>query len=336
MTAASPIRRLVGVALNAAIDKTVAVDRLLPGEIHRPEVLAVVPGGKAANTVRAAAHLGIPGAVVAVLGGQAGAWYAEALRVRSIALHAVDQPGETRTCLSVLDRSTGRLTEFYEPGLELGPDAWQAIEDALAAALAPDPERTLVVLAGSLPPGTPEDAYRRLGRLAADTSATWTVDIPGIPLMAALEASPWLVKLNQDEAATTAGIHSTSQADLVRAADWLRSHGARNVLITLGRDGSILVTDEGAWRCDPSPVVGLYPVGSGDALLAGLSAACARGEPLSEAVRYAGAVAAANALVPGQGDLDTDAVHDIDERIGIAPIRAPDGRVPTRRAPTTG
>jgi 1-phosphofructokinase len=99
----APIRRVVGVALNAAIDKTVSVDRLVAGAIHRPVIRSVVAGGKAANVVRAAGHLGLDGAMVAVLGGYAGAWYREALEARSIGLHEVNVAGETRTCLSVLD-----------------------------------------------------------------------------------------------------------------------------------------------------------------------------------------------------------------------------------------
>jgi tagatose 6-phosphate kinase len=330
LTGVPRIKRLVGVALNAAVDKTVAVERLRPGEIHRPQVLAVVPGGKAANTVRAAAHLGIPGTVVAVLGGHAGVWYAAALRERGVALEAVDQAGETRTCLSVLDRSAGRLTELYEPGLELGAEAWPAIENALQRALASDPTRTLVVLAGSLPPGTPEDAYRSLGRLAAEQGAMWSVDIAGASLIAALDASPWLVKLNQHEAAETTGAASTSEAGLIVAARRLRSSGAANVLITRGPEGSILATEDGVWRYGPPPVPGPYPVGSGDALVAGLAACLARGQSLPDAARYAGAVAAANALVPGQGDFDPSGLDAIHEHISME--RVDDWERPPSRA----
>ena len=81
---AGVIRRVIGVSLNAAVDKTASVDRLIPGAIHRPVVRSVVPGGKAVNVVRAARHLGLDGEVVAVLGGHAGAWYREALAARSI------------------------------------------------------------------------------------------------------------------------------------------------------------------------------------------------------------------------------------------------------------
>ena len=75
MTAgAGPVRRLVCVSVNAAIDKTAAVPRLVPGEIHRPEMLSVLPGGKALNVARAARTLGLEASVIAVLGGFAGDW----------------------------------------------------------------------------------------------------------------------------------------------------------------------------------------------------------------------------------------------------------------------
>jgi fructose-1-phosphate kinase PfkB-like protein len=51
-------------------------------------------------------------------------------------------------------------------------------------------------------------------------------------------------------------------------------------------------------------VQGPYPVGSGDAFLAGLAAATLAGKSLEDALRLASGAAAANALVAGAGDLD--------------------------------
>ncbi len=115
--AAAPVRRLVCVSLNAAIDKISAVERLVSGEIHRPELLSVVPGGKALNVARAAVGLGLDAVVVPVVGGHAGAWLVAALDAAGLVCRPVEVPGETRTCLTILDRSTGQLTEFYEAGL---------------------------------------------------------------------------------------------------------------------------------------------------------------------------------------------------------------------------
>jgi tagatose 6-phosphate kinase len=304
---------MVGVALNAAIDRIVAVDRLERGAIHRPSVLSEVPGGKAANAARAAASLGLPARVVAVIGGHAGRWYDDALRESGVDLHAIAVAGETRTCLSVLDQSTGDLTEFYDPGLTVPEDAWQRIEAALIDGLGAEPAFCLVLLAGSLPPGIPEDAYRRLGAICAQRQAPWIVDIAGRPLLEALEAGPWLVKLNEREAADSARLASgrldeTAVRDL---ADWLRARGAQNVLLTRGVDGAILRTADGTWSLGPPPVRGPFSVGSGDALVAGLAVALGRGLSLPDAVRYGSAVAAANALVAGQGVFDPTRIEEI-------------------------
>ena len=295
--------RLVCVSLNAAIDKIVAVDELRRGEIHRPENLSMVPGGKALNVARAAAALGMPVCAIVVLGGHAGEWTASALRACAIEVRIVQQPRETRTCLSVLDRGDGSLTEFYEPGLAIDATGWGAIEDSLAASLSGDASETLVVLAGSLPPGAPVDGYARLIDLARRTGARTVVDADRDVLDAALTARPWLVKVNAREAAVATGIDATDEGAAVAAAQAISARTGNATLITRGRDGAIVLTETGeVWRVGPPPEFGLYPVGSGDSMLAGLIVALASGYTLPEAARRGGAVGAANALVPGQGE----------------------------------
>jgi tagatose 6-phosphate kinase len=303
MTDAMAIERLVGVSLNAAIDKVAAVEQLELGRIHRPELLASVPGGKALNAVRAAHGLGGAADVVAVVAGHAGSWVEEQLEARGIRGWFVRVEGETRTCLSVLDRSTGHLTEFYEAGLVLPEDRWESVEEALGDALAVRPEASVVLLAGSLPPGAPPDAYRLLALRAAAAGARVVVDVGGPPLSAALEAHPWLVKINAAEASAATGLPTTHRRDVLIAARRLMQDGAQQALVTMGVDGAVLVTDSGAWGVGRAPVIGPYSVGSGDALVGGFLAALARGAKLSAALGHGAAAATANALIPGQGEL---------------------------------
>lgn len=298
-------RRLVCVSVNAAIDKIAAVDRLLPGEIHRPDLLSVVPGGKALNVARAAARLGMPVRAVVVLGGHAGDWMEGALRARDIDTRTVRIGGETRTCLSVLDEETGTLTEFYERGLTIDAGGWAAVEEALAAELADDPSGSLVVLAGSLPPGAPVDGYARLTAHSMRAGARTVVDADGDALHGALAARPWLVKVNAREAAVAMGRGGADEAGVVAAARAIGKRTTGAVLVTRGPDGAVVVDDAGeAWRVGGPPERGRYPVGSGDSLLAGLVVALASGFALPEAARRGGAVGGANALVPGQGEFD--------------------------------
>jgi tagatose 6-phosphate kinase len=313
--------RVVGVALNAAIDKTAAVERLEPGAIHRPAILAALPGGKAVNVARAAMRLGLPATVVAVVGGHAGSWFAAALAARDLPVRLVRVDGETRTCLSVLDRATGHLTEFYEPGVELPTEAWRDVEAALATALGDASDDSLVVLAGSLPPGAPPDAYARLARQATTVGAEVVVDAGGSPLERALAARPWLVKVNAREAAETTGVATDDLDGVLQAARRLREAGAQQALVTRGIHGAVFVGDD-AWELGPPPELGPYTVGSGDVLLAGFAVALGRGDPLPDALRYATAAAAANALVPGQGELDS---VDVERLLPHCTIRRSEG-----------
>ncbi len=288
----TPVRRVVGVALNAAIDKTASVPALVPGEIHRPEVLSAVPGGKAANVVRAAAHLGLPGSVVAVIGGHAGAWYRAALEARSIPLHAVDVEGETRTCLSVLDKSTGTLTEFYEPGVTLSTTDWARVEAAVREALAIDAAGAVVVLA-----------------------------VGGEPLAVSLGANPWLVKVNAHEAESITGTSARTETRAITAAGELRRRGASVAIVTRGVHGAVLASDEGTWVLGnlPARLRGPFTVGSGDAFLAGYLAGIARGMDPDGALRLAGAAGAANARIPGQGELDPADVDRTLDAVEVSP-----------------
>ena len=306
LDSAPRIRRLIGVSLNTAVDKTATVERLIPGTIHRPTVRSVVPGGKAVNAIRAAGHLGLDGEVVAVLGGHTGAWFRAAMADRSIPLHAVEVAAETRSCLSVLDQTTGELTELYEAGIELEDRDWPRVEDALREALGSGGPSCVVVLAGSLPPGAPVDAYGRLGAIASGLGARTVVDVAGPPLMAALDARPWLVKVNAAEVETVTGTSARTRKRAVEAAQALIDRGADSAIVTRGIHGAALVTRDGTWVLGGLPAArrGPYSVGSGDAFLGGLLVGLARGLSAGDALRLGGAAGAANARKQGQGELD--------------------------------
>jgi 1-phosphofructokinase family hexose kinase len=319
-----PIRRVVGVALNAAVDKTVSVERLVAGSIHRPVVRSVVAGGKAANVVRAARHLGLDGAVVAALGGHAGAWYRTEMEARSIDLFEVAVDGETRTCLSVLDESSGELTEFYEAGARLDEAAWSAVESALAAAIDVDGDGVVVVLAGSLPPGAPVDGYARLVAIARRAGARAVVDSDGESLVAALAERPWLVKVNATEAESVTGDSARTAPRATAAAAALRERGAGSVIVTRGVHGASLATAAGAWTLGNLPAAhrGPWSVGSGDAFLAGYLAGVARALDEAGVLALAGAAGSANARLPGQGELDPDEVGRTAARLAVSPERS--------------
>jgi 1-phosphofructokinase family hexose kinase len=301
------------VAPSPSIDRLFEVDRLRAGEIHRPTRFVRVAGGKGLNAARAAAALGTDVRAVALLGGWSGRWIADELDRIGIPLVASACAGETRSCLSVADEESGALTEFYEESAAVSPEEWGAFvrlaENAAGSA-------NWTTVSGSLPPGAPADGYERLA--AAETNVA--VDTAALG-----DARPALVKVNASEAAALTELPVGATAEAIAAAHLLRRRiggDGHAAAVTSGRDGAVLVTADGtAWRGSLT-AAGRYPVGSGDAFLAGLVTALAAGNDWPDALAGALGAAAANAEMPGAGVLDGDRARTLARQVVVEPAVA--------------
>jgi tagatose 6-phosphate kinase len=316
-----PIGRLLFVAANPSIDRLYELDRLAAGEIHRPRSIVAVPGGKGLNAARAAAALGGSVTAVGIVAGRAGDWIVERLVELGIDCRMARSTGETRSCISVLDRSTGALTEIYERGAEVEPVAWEALEAIIRAQLGVG-DVVAVGLSGSLPPGAPSDGYGRIARIAALSARPVPVlaDTYGPALAAVLAERPAIVKLNSTEASEASRIHVVDAASAVEAARVLRDAGAACVVVTLEVGGAVVVSATARTQLIPPDMRGAYPVGSGDAFLGGLMVGHGRGAPVVEAARLGLAAAIANAQIPGAGALDPTSIGRILDRVSVTSI----------------
>lgn len=314
-------RRLLFVAANPSIDRLYELDRLVSGTIHRPQSILAVPGGKGLNAARAAAALGGSVTAVGIVAGQAGNWIAEQLTRRGIETRLARSSGETRTCVSVLDRSTGALTEIYERGEAVEPPAWEALEAIVLAELERG-DLAAVAISGSLPPGAPPDGYGRIARMAAAGSDVVAVlaDTYGPALAAVLAERPTLVKVNAAEAGEASGVTVSDAASAAEAAGVLRAAGAATVIVTLGVAGAVVATVTQTIRLTPPDLRGAYPVGSGDAFLGGVAVGHGRGDSIVEAARLGIAAGIANAHTPGAGELDPTSIHRILGQIAVTAI----------------
>jgi 1-phosphofructokinase family hexose kinase len=317
MTSPGPVR-LICVVPNPSIDRTVEVDRLEPGRIHRPDDVVAVPGGKGLNVARAARNLDVPVEAVLLLAGHAGRWIADELDRLGLAYRAAWVAGETRSCLSVLDHSTGLLTEVYEPGPAVTAPDWAAFVAAIQAALAAAGDRGLVALSGSLPRDAPDEAAAAIVAAAGAAGGRALVDTSGASLTAAIGARPFLVKVNASEAGAALGREVSSEQDAAEAARDLVARGAEWAIVTRGAGGAVGWDGAEAWAVD-APAGGPQTVGAGDAFLAGFAAGLSAEASFADCLRRAAAAAAASTLVPGPGNLDA---VEADRRLAGITVRA--------------
>lgn len=293
------------VTLNPALDRTVSLDRLQPGGLNRALSVRLDAGGKGINLARVLRRLGIDAVSLGFLAGDTGRLVAELLGREGMASDFVWVPGETRTNLKLVD-GRGRVTEVNEPGPLVTEVELQALE---ARVLALDPAVQVLALAGSAPPGVEPELYGRLLRLARERGLRTVLDAEGDALEAGLEARPYLVKPNADEAARLFGERPGTLAEAAEMAATLVERGVELALVSLGAAGCAFATrGESGWGRPPEvPVRGT--VGAGDSLLAGVVAGVLGGREASEAVRMGVAVAASAVAQEGPGRPDPEQVR---------------------------
>ena len=293
----------IGVISTApAVDRTHVVAELRPGTIHRPATVLVRPGGKGFNVAHVLRTLGVDVTIAAPLAGASGRWLAEQAAANGLDVRPTWVPGELRTCLSVFAEADVSLTEFYEPPLPVAQADWDRfVADALTAMAEAHP--ALVALSGKLPAGLALEGLAVLIAGLAAQGRTVALDADGPGAVEAVRALPKgsVVKINAFEAAVWSHGRVTT-LDAVREVR--RSMGVDTLVVTMDRDGALASTSGATWRLGTSPVSGHFPVGSGDAFLAGMLAAHAVGAPLGEQLRLGAGVAAANTEQPGAGVVD--------------------------------
>lgn len=282
------------VNLNLAVDHIVVVDELRVGEVQRSLSERRQAGGKGVNVARVLKTLDQESLLSGFTGGSAGEFIEANLRAEKIASHFTRVAGESRTCLIINDRSRREQTVINAPGATISDAEFRDFETSYTRSLA---LADFVIITGSLPPNLPVGTYARLIEAARMVGKRVLLDCAGAALRLALEARPFLVKVNGAEAAELLDAPAVEDFDgATRAAGKLRASGAESVMITLGATGAVFDFGKARYRFAAPHVAGLNSVGSGDATLAGLAAGLSRGLTPQESGALAIAAGAANAL----------------------------------------
>lgn len=309
---------ILTLTLNPAVDHTVVVDRLRIGDVNRFRQPQLDPAGKGINASRMAHRLGWPTIAFGFLAGEIGLIVEKALDSEGIQRHFVRVGGQTRINTTVVEAATGNATGFYGPGPTVDPKHLETLEGLLRFWL---PASRVLVLAGSLPPGVPEDTYATFVRLARTFGVKTILDAAGAPLRLGVDAGPDLIKPNVAEAEGLLGRRLPDLAAVVAGAREIAARGVGAVVISMGGEGAVCVQGTRAWRAIPPRIEPRSTVGSGDSLVAGMAIALARGDDLADGLRLGTAAGAATAMTPGTSLGSAEDVATLLPHVQIEEIR---------------
>lgn len=280
--------------LNPALDYVMHPLTLDMGFTNRSSSEELHCGGNGINISTLLNELDVPSIAMGIAAGFTGDYLIRRLQEKGVALNFV-----------LLDRGYTRINIKLN-GIVMtmvngmGPKIPEKKVDELLERMDVVGAGDTLVLTGSIPNSLPEDMYMQIMRRLGGRGIQFVVDAPGQLLMESLEAHPFLIKPNNHEVGRIFGVEIEEPEACMPYAHKLQDAGARNVIISCGGHGSLLLDENGAEHVVPTAKIRLVnATGAGDSMVGGFLAQVTRGVDYETALIFASACGTATAASKG-------------------------------------
>lgn len=282
------------VTLNPSIDYVVHIDRLVPGITNRTSSEEYYFGGKGINVSHVLAELDLDNTALGFVAGFTGEAIEKGTshpRIKTDFIHLKE--GVSRINVKI---KSDEETEINGQGPHIDDEALEAFmkkTDGIS-------DGDTLILSGSIPKTMPDDVYERILERLKDRNVRIVVDATKKLLVNALKYRPFLIKPNRQEISELFGVKVEDEETTLFYARRLQEMGAKNVLVSLGGDGAMLLDETGrVHKAAAAKGRVLNTVGSGDSMVAGFVAGCMLKNDYAYALRLGTACGGATAFLPG-------------------------------------
>ena len=279
------------VTFNPALDYVVKVPDFQVGQVNRIVEEQMEVGGKGINVSSVLKRLGVDNCALGFVAGFTG---------REI-LRLLDEEGITHKFIEVeegLSRINMKLKSEVETEINgIGPYIHQEALNKLYVQLDALQEGDFLVLAGSIPSMLQANTYEMLIKRVVSSKVEVIIDATKDLLIKALPYRPFLIKPNHHELSELFSVALETRDEILVYAKRLQDMGARNVLVSRGDKGAILLTEQGE-VVEALPIEGQVKntVGAGDSMVAGFLAGYLEQKDIKEALKWGLAAGSATAF----------------------------------------
>ncbi len=282
------------VTLNPSIDYIVRLDSFKSGITNRTTSEKYFFGGKGINVSCVLAQLGISSVALGFVAGFTGDAIVNGIQNERIKTDFIKlDEGISRINIKI---KSGDETEINCQGPKISEEKLEMLMQKIELLQNGD----TVVLAGSVPNTMPDDTYERILERIGDKDIKIVVDATKNLLLNSLKYKPFLIKPNRQELSEIFNVPIKTEDDIEKYANKLREKGAKNVIVSLGGEGAMLIDEYGVKHKEGVADIDVVnTVGSGDSMVAGFVAACSDGKDYSYALKLGSACGNATAILDG-------------------------------------
>jgi tagatose 6-phosphate kinase len=315
------------ITLNPLLDKTLYIDSLQRGTIHRASKCELAAGGKGNNVARQLTCFGISTTATGFIGGKSGAILEQILSEEKIAHDFVQTKSPTREGITYRE-ADGTATAFFDPPPEIFPDEADRLVERCRQFIARSPQLKAeefiarwIVCAGSSPSPSADDVFSKIIANANRLGVCSVLDSYGRAFSLALEAVPTLVKVNRKEFEEAFGVTLSDDLDFQKGMQMLLDRGIQYTVITDGAHAAYAAIKEHFWKITPPEIHAVNPVGSGDAMTAGILYGFLQGWKFERCFAWGAAAGAANAQEWAVAKASTEGVQRLNERVLVKRLK---------------
>ncbi len=254
------------VTLNPALDYVIQVDHFRPGQINRNKSENIYFGGKGINVSCILNELGFQSTALGFIAGFTGKALSDGLKQMGIVSDFITaEKGMTRINVKM---KSDEETEINGTGPVISAENFEELKNRIRNLSADD----TLVLSGSIPSCMASDTYEKIIECLHE-DVRLVVDAEKDLLLKVLKYRPFLIKPNNLELGEMFAAKITSEDEIVYYAKKLQEKGARNVLVSMAKDGAVLLDENGnVSRMGVAKGTVVNSVGAGDSMVAGFLA----------------------------------------------------------------
>lgn len=297
---------IVTVTLNPVIERTILVDEFKLGATHNTESQTIIARGKGMHVSRIVHALGEETLATGLLAGKNGRFIADQLAQEEINNHFLFIPGHSQENTKIRDEKTSMITEFRGHGPLLEDEDIERFLHHLEEIVH---QGDILVLSGTLPENAPHDFYARMIRRVRPLGVFTVLDTANSALKEGVIGKPNIIKPNIAELEELVDMKFETEEDIIKGGKVLIQKGIDEVLITLGKEGAIYLSDNDILKITTTDVEVLSTKGAGDAFVGGLAVGLVQGKDTMERLRFASACATASVSLKG---LETPTIEMIE------------------------